>query len=851
MKKIAWSRLTPLFSVAIFALALWLLRKELRHFHYRDILAYLNGLPLDRVLLAIGCTLAGYLALTGYDTLGFRYIGRPIAYWKAALASFVGYAFSNSLGMPLLTGTPLRVRFYTGWGLTALDAARVMLFSYVTFWLGFLGLSGVAFVLEPVPLPPAVHIGITTARPLGVLFLVLVAAYLVFSTLHRQPFSIKGLELGIPSPPIAGAQILVAAVDWACAAAVLYALFPPEWSITFPQLLGVFLLSQIVGLLSHVPGGLGVFESLMVLLLPPELPRPQLLAALVAFRGVYYFLPLLAASVVLSSHELIRRRAAVGRIARLVGDRMPLVVPPVLALTTFLGGAILLISGATPAIHSRLHWLKDFLPLSLIEISHFLGSLAGAGLLFLAFGLQRRLDVAYQLTLLLLASGIVFSLAKGLDYEEAIVLAIMLAALLPCHSHFYRKASLTAETFTPSWIAAIATVLVGTLWLGLFAYKHVDYSRDLWWHFTVAGNAPRFLRASVGVAAVALGISLWRLFRPAPPEPAAPTAEDLAKAAALVAFSPRTYAYLALLGDKEILFNDAATAFIMFGVERRSWVAMGDPVGPLGERRELAWSYRELVDRHAGWTCFYQVSERNLHIYVDLGLSLVKLGEEARVALPGFSLEGRNRKKLRHAHRRCIEHGCALEIVEPDAVAALMPTLQRISDQWLETKNTREKSFSLGFFDPEYLHQLPVALVRHEGRIVAFANLWRGAQQEELSLDLMRQTDDAPLGVMDFLFCELMLRGAREGYRWFNLGMAPLAGLEARSVAPFWSKLGAMVFRHGEHFYNFQGLRLYKDKFDPVWEARYLACPGGLVLPRVLGDIATLISRGFRGMLAR
>ena len=153
----------------------------------------------------------------------------------------------------------------------------------------------------------------------------------------------------------------------------------------------------------------------------------------------------------------------------------------------------------------------------MIEFSHFLGSLAGVALLFLAIGLQRRLDAAYQLTLLMLGSGIVFSLAKGLDWEEALILALMLAALAPCHRHFYRKTSLTAEPFTPGWSLAIAIVLLGSLWLGFFAYKHVDYSRELWWHFTLFGNAPRFLRASVAVAAVALGVAVRHLMRPAGP----------------------------------------------------------------------------------------------------------------------------------------------------------------------------------------------------------------------------------------------------------------------------------------------------------------------------------------------
>ena len=165
-------------------------------------------------------------------------------------------------------------------------------------------------------------------------------------------------------------------------------------------------------------------------------------------------------------------------------------------------------------------------------------------------------------------------------------------------------------------------------------------------------------------------------------------------------------------------------------------------------------------------------------------------------------------------------------------------------------RNTREKGFSLGFFDPVYLQRGPVAIVRKEEKIVAFANLWLGAEKEELSPDLMRYLPEHP-GIMEYLFIQLMLWGQREGYQWFNLGMAPLSGLEDRTLAPLWNRLGAFVFRHGEHFYNFQGLRQYKEKFAPEWTPRYLASPGGLALPRILTNVATLISGGLKGVITK
>jgi phosphatidylglycerol lysyltransferase len=184
-------------------------------------------------------------------------------------------------------------------------------------------------------------------------------------------------------------------------------------------------------------------------------------------------------------------------------------------------------------------------------------------------------------------------------------------------------------------------------------------------------------------------------------------------------------------------------------------------------------------------------------------------------------------------------------------VDGVLGELEAISASWLAEKSTREKGFSLGHFDRDYLRQLPIALVRREGQVLAFANLWPGRPGEELSLDLMRHLPSGPPGVMDYLFIEVLLWGRQQGYAWFSFGLAPFSGMEAHRLAPFWSRAGAFLFRHGEHFYNFQGLRHYKDKFDPEWSPRYLASPGGLAIARTLADVASLVSGGLRGVIAR
>ena len=843
--------LRPILIVALFAIALRLLQDVLAHYRYHEVIRYLESLPPAQVWLSILLTMAGYFLMTGYDTLAFRYIQHPLPYRKIALASFIGYAFNNNVGLSGLVGGSLRVRLYTAWRLTAVEIARIIAFYTITFWLGFVLLGGTLFIIEPPPMPHTVHLPFNSIRILGFVLLIPAIAYIAFLIIRNKPVRIRQWEFELPQPRLLVAQILISSADWMLAAAVLYILLPDALPIGFMPFLAAFLLAQIAGIASNVPGGLGVFEAIILLFLAPYYSASAILGALIAFRGIYYLLPLILATLLLATHEILEKREGVARAARFFGRWAPGIAPTLIAFTTFVGGAVLLFSGSTPTLAGRKEWLRLFVPLPVIELSHFFGSIAGAALLVLARGLQRRLDAAYQMTVVVLSAGILFQLFKGADYEEAIILTIMLIGLVSARKHFYRKASLLNEGFGPGWVAAIVLVLLSSAWLGFFSYKHVEYSHDLWWRFQFRADAPRFMRASVGAVALLLIFAIQRLLRPAPPQPDPPTVEEIDRAAQIVAASQNSQANLALLGDKPFLFSDSGRGVLMYGVEGRSFIAMGDPIGSDEEKSELIWKFRALCDLHAGWPVFYQVSRSALPFYLDLGLTLLKIGEEARVRLEYFSLEGGSRKWMRKMLRRVEDEGCAFDIVPRERVASVLPELRAISDAWLTEKKTREKGFSLGFFAEEYVRRFPVAVVKRGDRIVAFANMWTSAGAEELSVDLMRQTPDAPSGVMDFMFVNLMLWGQNETYRWFNLGMAPLAGLENRSLAPMWNRVGAVTYRFGENFYNFQGLRQYKDKFDPVWEPMYLASPGGLALPRILTNLATLIAGGFRGIFAK
>jgi phosphatidylglycerol lysyltransferase len=846
-----WPFLRPLLMIAIFAIALRVLQATLQHYRYREVMGYLQSLDKLQVFFSIVLTLAGYLIMTGYDTLAFRYIRHPLPYRRIALASFIGYAFNNNVGLSGLVGGTLRYRLYNAWRLSAVEIAKIIAFYTITFWLGFVLLGGSLFIIAPPVIPHTVHMPFNSIRLLGFVLLIPALLYLVWVIARHEPVRIRQWEFELPETRLLVAQVLISSADWIVAAMVLYVLLPDQLPTGFVHFLGIFLLAQIAGVASNLPGGLGVFEAIILIFLAPYYQAGAILGSLIAFRGIYYLFPLIVATILLTIHEVMEKREGVRRVARVFGRWAPGIAPQLLAFTTFIGGAVLLFSGATPILAGRKEWLRLFVPLPVIELSHFLGSIAGVALLVLARGLQRRLDAAYQLTVIVLSSSIVFQLFKGADYEEAIILIVMLAGLVASRRHFYRRGTFLNDSFGPGWIAAILIVLISSAWLGFFSYKHIEYSTDLWWRFGVRGDAPRFLRASVGVVAALLIFAFHRLLRPAAPQPEQPSAADLQRASAVVATDPNSQTNLALMGDKSLLFSESGRAFIMYGVEGRSWVAMGDPVGAEDEKPELIWKFREMCDVHAGWPVFYEIQRSSLHLYLDVGLTLLKIGEEARVPLDDFNLEGGSRKWMRKMLRRAEEEGCSFELVPVERVAEILPELRLISDAWLAEKKTREKGFSLGFFAEQYVARFPVAVVRREQHIVAFSNLWTGADKEELSVDLMRQATDAPSGVMDYMFVNLMLWGAEQGYRFFNLGMAPLSGIENRSMAPLWSRAGALAYRFGENFYNFQGLRQYKHKFDPVWEPTYIASPGGLALPRILTNLAALVSGGLRGVFAK
>jgi phosphatidylglycerol lysyltransferase len=526
--------------------------------------------------------------------------------------------------------------------------------------------------------------------------------------------------------------------------------------------------------------------------------------------------------------------------------------PKIASILVFGAGLALLASAAQPALPERLTALLNAWPLGLVELSHLMASVVGVLLLLVAGGLWRRLDGAYWLTLLLLVVGAVFSLIKALDFEEALVLMILAVALAPCRNAFFRRSQLTSALFSGPWTIGVLLALVFSIWLMFASYENEQYRDDLWWTILRDSDISRSFRALAVAVVIGILALAWVSLHPVDPKPDAATkAKNLAKADQIFATSAqaRGEANLLYSGDKQFIFTPSGKSFVMYRRRGGHWIAMGDPVGPIDERDEALSAFHAAADQASANPVIYAASLAMLPHLVDHGFTVRKIGEAAIIDLATFNLEGPTRARLRQTRNRLVREGWGVSVLLPGSPRDLS-ALKEVSDAWLKAHKGREKQFSLGRFENDYLQRFPIAIVHQQnGPPVAFASLWPTPDKGVVAIDLMRYGPHAPTNVMDFMFLGIIDWAKSQGFATLDLGMTPLAGLSHRHYAPLFSKLGAAVYRWGEDIYGFKGLRAYKAKFQPQWTPVFIAASSHVSLPVAMLDAALLTSGGITAAL--
>jgi len=524
----------------------------------------------------------------------------------------------------------------------------------------------------------------------------------------------------------------------------------------------------------------------------------------------------------------------------------------ILAYVTFAAGVVLLLSAAFPGVAERLEVLDRFMPLLAREGFHLSSVVVGTLLLGLSRGIGAGVRGAYHTTQALLLGGAILSLLKGIDVEVAALLLMLSILLRANRASFDRRGYALASARNLRWLTAIALTLVAAAGLGSLLYgpgtllSHID---QIGHHL----HSARYARALLGMAVTSLAWLAWTWYSMPAPAVELPDRAALRRAADFYARTGRTtYSYLTMLGDKYLFHSPSGRGLIQYGIRRGHLIALGDPACAEADLPEVIHGFRAFAHAYNLAPVFYQVEEGNLHHYHGAGFRLLKLGESARVHLPGFSLKGKKVERLRTALNRARRSDLTFEVLSQPLTESVWQELEVISDAWLAEKRMSELGFSLGSFKRDFLSQGPIAVVRQRERLIAFASIAQDfGHGDECGIDLMRHVSDAPPGTMDFLFTHLILHAKEAGYTWFDLGMAPLSGVGRSPWSPRDERVLKLAYELGNRFYNYKGLRRYKEKFLPQWRGMYLAYPRGRPLPVVLLDVTALITRGPSGKRAR
>ena len=496
--------------------------------------------------------------------------------------------------------------------------------------------------------------------------------------------------------------------------------------------------------------------------------------------------------------------------------------------------------------------LRRIFPLEFIHFSHSMTMLIGFALVISSFNIYKRKRRAFWLVAALSVVSVLAHLARGAQYEQAALSIGLFGALVLQRRRF------TVHSRDFDWKSAVGKTCIGfilALSYGVSGFWLLDphhFGVDFHWQqalqqtirvLLLSGDggltphthyAQRFLESLhlITYAAALYGVS--RVFRPVVYRFRIRHQETERARRILTAHGRSSMDFFKVRPDKSLFFSSDGKAFLSFAVGNNFALVLGDPVGPRDAIEGVVTEFANYC-RDNDWRFgFHQALPDYLEVYEALGLKKLQIGEDAVVDLEHFTLQGQPHKSLRSKVNQLERSGIYTEYHEPPIPSDLIAELKRVSDEWLQIPGRRERRFSLGSFEPEYVRSTAVFTVHDDsGRVLAFANVIPSYRPGEATIDLMRRRTEAPNGIMDYLFTKLLLTDKELGFRQFNLGMAPMSGFHAGEAASPEERAIHTFFQHLGFLFSFKGLFAFKAKFATTWEPRYVVYRSALELPRL------------------
>ncbi|MBB6624190.1 bifunctional lysylphosphatidylglycerol flippase/synthetase MprF [Clostridium gasigenes] len=788
----------------------------IRNFNKDTFAIYASELTLGHIAIILTLGIIAFFPLTLYDLALKKNIGIKLKNKKLYKYSWIASSVSSVVGLGGASAIALKSNFY---GKYVKDKKALVKAVLKNVALNLTGFSVVCFIYT--------IFNIKSLKPLNLVKVAIVclAMYLpiILIYLIYKYFKYKNKSQTIYTFKI----IFISLFEWTATVGLIYGILVVlGCGVSLGEVFPIFVSAVVVAMISMVPSGIGTFDLILLIGLEKyNVPSEKILLVIVLYRVSYYIVPLIIGGV-MYLHELYIH------IDNDLRDTIESVISRIfhfiLVILVLLAGSVLLVSEAIPGIIERVVLLRKMFNFSVIHISQDLSIIIGFLLIAVSMAINYKSKRIYKLTIILVILGAILSLLKGIDYEEATYLTLVAITLWFSKKRFYR------ESFIMTWGKILQDLIILLFFQGVYLRVAYVNLRGFTKRFPIVSQYENFTRhhairilliSFIGFTAalIFLGVihylSRFNKF----PRMELSECEDRVKVI-LEKYKGTQVSHYIFLNDKFVYINKDSDVMLQYQIYADKIVILGNPVGDESKFFSFIQEFYDLADSY-GYTPVFSAIDSSMIPYLHAtGYQFIKLGEDANVDIKNdFTLNGSKRKTIRNAVTRAERQEYTFSVISPPFTCDVMAQIKSVSDEWLGGR--KEKGFSIGFFDEDYLNRGELALIKDkEGIIKGFANIISMYDNNEtLSIDLMRFSKCPFNGVMDFMFVNLFRYGKENGFSKFNMGMAPLSNVGISKYSFVSEKVAYQVYLHGQHFYSFKGLKSFKEKYADTWENRYMA----------------------------
>ncbi|MBU3107739.1 bifunctional lysylphosphatidylglycerol flippase/synthetase MprF [Clostridium gasigenes] len=777
---------------------------------------YASELTFWDIVIVLALGLISFVPLTFYDLVLKKKIKIKLKSKKLYKYSWIASSVSSMVGFGGASAIALKSHFY---GKHVKDKNVLVKEISKNVALNLTGFSMVCFVYTIFNVQSLKQLNLIKVAIVFIgMYLPILVIYLIY-----KYFKYKDKEETIYTFKI----IFISLSEWITTVTLIYGILVVlGCGVSLFEIFPIFVSAVVVAMISMVPSGIGTFDlTLLIGLEKYNVPSEKVLLAIVLYRFSYYLVPLIIGAV-MYLHESYKK----------IDDDLRNTIESITAnifhflliCLVLLAGSVLLLSEAVPGIFRRIALVHKIFDFSIIYISKDLSIIIGFLLIAVSMAIIYKSKKIYKLTIILVVLGAVLSLIKGFDYEEAIYLTLVAIALLLSKKRFYR------EGFIMTWGRILRDFIILLFFQGVYLTVAYLSLHGLTKRFSILAECGKLTRhhtirvlviSCVGfcIALAFLGIlhylSKFNKF----PKMELSECEDKVKAI-FQKYKGTQVSHYIFLKDKFVYINKDNDVMLQYQMYADKIIILGNPVGDESKFFEFIQEFYDLADTY-GYTPVFTAIDSSMIPYLhSTGYQFIKLGEDANVDIRNdFTLEGSKRKTIRNAVTRAEKQEYTFSVVHPPFTPDFIDQIKSVSDEWLGGR--KEKGFSIGFFDEDYLSRGNIAIIKDKNSIIkGFANIIPMYDKKEtLSIDLMRFSKCPFNGVMDFMFVNLFKYGKENGYSKFNMGMAPLSNVGISKYSFTSEKVAYQVYLHGQHFYSFKGLKKFKEKYADTWENRYMA----------------------------